>query len=87
MFKHSLNPLKAYLKKLVNEAASGKGWQSAGQTYGCLMVFATHQHLPKATPLVIERFGFPVWRGIEEHGVEEEKNTDPARIPKCPGVR
>lgn len=51
------------------------------------MVFATCQHLPKATPASIERFSFPGWTGADEHGVEEGKNTDPARIPKCPGVR
>lgn len=52
------------------------------------MVFATCQQQPKAPPVVIENFGFPVWRSEEEHGVEEEKDTEnTARIAKCISIR
>lgn len=51
------------------------------------MVFAKCQHLPEATPVVIERFGFPIWRGMEDHGVEEGNTTDPDGIAKCSGIK
>lgn len=48
------------------------------------MVFATCQQQPKAIPVVIEKFGFSVWRGKEEHGVEEETSTEnTSRKAKC----
>lgn len=53
---------------------------------GLPLTFTTCQHLPKATPVVTERSGFAVQRGVKEHA-EEEDNPDPARIPKYPGVR
>lgn len=60
MFKHSLKTLEAYLKKLTTEAALGKGWQTADQSESYFMVFATCQQQPKAIPVVIGKFGFPV---------------------------
>lgn len=52
------------------------------------MVFATCQQQPKAIPVVIGKLGFPVWRSKEEHGVEEQMNTEnSSRTAKCISIR